>query len=298
MRPCAIATRCVAGFAATSTMWACPCASKWVNPLMQQPSLSWPDHTGFGWRPRLRAFGIHLALSALVAVVTALLVFAIWYPSPYNEISGGRDLFRLVVSVDLVLGPLLTFAVYQVAKPRAVLRRDIAVIVALQLAGLAYGLWTVHLARPVHIVFEYDRFRVVHQSEIPAELARRVPPGIELAPWGGPTPLVLREFQTPAEQRDYTLSALQGLQLSARPELWQRYEVGRARVLQAAHPLAQLKQRFPQRAAEIDEAVQKSGRDAGGVAWLPVVARQAEAWTVLLDARTAEMIGFLPLDSF
>jgi hypothetical protein len=31
---------------------------------------------------------------------------------------------------------------------------------------------------------------------------------------------------------------------------------------------------------------------------LPVVARKAEAWTVLLDNRSAEVIGYLPLDSF
>jgi hypothetical protein len=31
---------------------------------------------------------------------------------------------------------------------------------------------------------------------------------------------------------------------------------------------------------------------------LPLVARQAVAWTVLLDATTAEVIGTLPLDSF
>lgn len=265
---------------------------------MQQPSLSVSDHTAFAWRPRARAAGIHLGLSAVVAVVTALLVFHFWYPWPYNELSGGRELFRLVVAVDIVLGPLLTFAVYQTTKPRAVLRRDIAVIVALQLAGLAYGLWTVSVARPVHIVFEYDRFRVVHQVEIPEELAKDVPPGIVLAPLGGPTPLVLRPFRDGAEQGRYTLEALQGVQLSARPELWQRYEVGRARVLQAAGPVAQLKQRFPQRAAEIDEAVRKAGREASAVAFLPLVGRQAEAWTVLLDAGSAEIIGFVPLDSF
>ena len=49
----------------------------------------------------------------------ALLVFAVWYPYPYREISGGRDLFLLVVAVDVVLGPLITFAVFNRAKPRA-----------------------------------------------------------------------------------------------------------------------------------------------------------------------------------
>jgi len=265
---------------------------------MQQPSFSLGHHTAFDWRARLRAAAIHLGLSVLVAAVTAMLVFAIWYPYPYREISGGRELFQLVVAVDIVLGPLLTFAVFNRAKPRGELRRDLAFIVALQLAGLAYGLWTVHLARPVHMVFEYDRFRVVHQTDIPRELESQVPAGIELAPAGGPTVLALRPFRSAQENQEFTMAALGGLQLSARPELWQPYELGRAQVLQAAKPVAQLKQRFPQRAAEIDAVLQQAGRDAASTAWLPLVARKAEAWTVLLDGKTAEVIGYVPLDSF
>lgn len=264
---------------------------------MEQPTLS-VDHTAFAWRPRLRAALVHLALSALVAALAALLVFALWYPFPYREISGGRELFQLVVAVDVVLGPLLTFAVYNLAKPRKELRRDLAVIVLLQLAGLAYGLWTVNLARPVHMVFEYDRFRVVHLAEIPAELEDKVPAGIELAPLRGPTLLALRPFRNAAEEGDFTLAALGGVPLSARPELWQRYEVGRAEVLRACRPAAQLKQRFPQRAAEVDALLRAAGRDAAAAAYLPLVGRSAEAWTVLLDANTAAVIGYLPLDSF
>lgn len=246
----------------------------------------------------MKAALVHLALSGLVAAIAAGLVFALWYPYPYREVSGGRDLFLLVVAVDIVLGPLLTFAVFNLAKPRAELRRDLGVIVALQLAGLAYGLWTVNVARPVHMVFEYDRFRVVHQVEIPLELMDRVPPGIGAVPWGRPTLLTLRPFRSAQENSDMTLQALQGVPLSARPELWQTYDAGRGDVLKAARPATQLKSRFPQRAAEIEDILRRSGRDAAGAAYLPLVARKAEAWTVLLDATTAEVIGYLPLDSF
>jgi Flp pilus assembly protein TadD len=94
------------------------------------------------------------------------------------------------------------------------------------------------------------------------------------------------------------MEALRGVSLSARPELWQPYAAARERVLHAAKPVAELKNRFPQSAPAIDEAVRKSGRESAGAAYLPMIARQAQAWTVLLDARTAEVIGFLPLDSF
>lgn len=265
---------------------------------MLQPSLSLDHHTSFAWRSRLRAAGIHLGLSLLVAALSAFLVFALWYPYPYREISGGRELFLLVVSVDVVLGPLLTFAVFDRRKGWTELRRDLAVIGLLQLAALGYGLWTVQVARPVHMVFEYDRFRVVHLVEIPKELEAKVPPGIELAPLRGPTLLALRPFRNANEEGAMTMEALQGVPLSARTELWEPYEVGRTEVLHAARPATQLKQRFPQRAAEIDAALRGFAGGASGAAYLPLVGREAEAWTVLLDAKTAEVIGYLPLDSF
>ena len=139
-----------------------------------------------------------------------------------------------------------------------------------------------HLARPVHMVFEYDRFRVVHQVEVPQELVSAAPPGIEVAPWGAPTLLSLRPFRNAQEDS----------------ELWQPSEAGREQVLRAARPITQLKSRLPQRAAEIDTALQQAGREATAVAYLPLVARKDYAWTVLLDAKTAEVIGYLPLDSF
>jgi hypothetical protein len=266
---------------------------------MHQPSVSFMRNAaGFGWAPRLRAAAIHLALSALVAVFAGVLVFAVWYPYPYREVSGGQDLFRLVVSVDIVLGPLLTFAIFNRSKPWRVLQRDLAVIGVLQLAGLAYGMWTVNLARPVHLAFEVDRFSVVHRIDIPVELSEKAPPGIALAPWGPPTLLALREITDSKERADITLAALGGVPVAARPNLWQPYEAARARVLAAAHPIAQLERRFPSRAGEIQAAVRAAGREPAQVAYLPLLARKAQAWTVLLDTRTAEVIGYLPLDPF
>jgi hypothetical protein len=248
-------------------------------------------------KDRLRASGIHLGLSLVVAVLAAVLVFAVWYPYPYRQISGGRELFLLVVTVDVLLGPLITLMIFDRRKPWSELRRDLAVVGVLQTAGLVYGLWSVALARPVHLVFEIDRFRVVHAVEVPEELLDRAPPQLDALPWSGPTILAVRPFRDPRESSDATLAALQGLQIGARPDLWQPYSQSRTEVRRLAKPVTHLKSRFTNRAGEIDKVLASAGRSADATAYLPMVGRNS-FWTAFIDPATADVVGFMPLDSF
>ena len=252
--------------------------------------------TSFFWKDRLRASGIHLAISLGVALIAAILVFGLWYPYPYREISGGRALFLLLVSVDVIIGPLITLAVFNRAKPMKELRIDLAVVGLLQLMALGYGLWTMFVARPVHLVFEYDRFRVVHAIDVPLELMNRVPGKIQAMPLTGPTLLALRPFRSETEKSEATMAALQGLMLSARPDLWQPYSDARQQVLQVARPVTLLKQRFASRAAEIDAVIVRTGRRAETPFYLPMVGRQS-FWSVLLDPIVSEVLDFMQLES-
>lgn len=252
------------------------------------------------WRNRLKASGIHLAISLTLAVLAAGLVFVVWYPYPYREISGGRELFLLLVTVDVIMGPLMTLAVFNLNKPRRELRRDLTIIGLLQLAALAYGLWTVAVARPVHLVFEIDRFRAVHAIDVPAEMLNSAPAELQQLPLMGPTLLSVREFKDSKESFQATMAALQGAVLGARPDFWQSYEKAKPQVLARARPLAELKTRFPARTGDIDRALKAasaSARPAAAIGYIPMVGRST-FWTVLIDANTAEVIAFVPLDSF
>jgi hypothetical protein len=249
------------------------------------------------WRDRLQASAIHLALSLSIAMLAAMLVFGIWYPYPYREISGGRELFLLVVAVDVILGPLMTLAVFNRAKPWSELRRDLAVVAALQLAALGYGLWTVYVARPVHMVFEYDRFRVVHAIDVVPELMSQTPPSITALPLTGPTLLALRPFKDGQEKMDATMAALQGLSLSSRPDLWQPYAQSVPEVLQVAKPVSELKARFANEAADIDRVLAEAGHTPQNTVYVPLAGRKS-FWTVFLDASTALVVATMPLDSF
>ncbi|MDB5874101.1 MAG: Pilus assembly protein [Ramlibacter sp.] len=249
------------------------------------------------WKERLRASGIHFGASVGVAALAGLLVFGLWYPYPYREISGGRDLFALVVAVDVIIGPLITFAVFDRRKPWRELRRDLAMVAALQVAALAYGVWSVAIARPVHLVFELDRFRVVHGVDVPEELLGREPAGVKAMPLLGPTLLAVRPFRDPGESFQATMEALKGVQIGARPELWEPYEDAKARVLRVAKPVSQLKLRFPGSAGEIDSVLKAAGRNPDAMAYVPMVGRKA-FWTAFVDPVSADVVAFLPLDPF
>lgn len=249
------------------------------------------------WKPRLRASGIHLGASFAVAVVASLLVFGLWYPYPYRETSQGLGVFLTAAAAAAVLGPLITLTAFRTKKQGDELLRDWLAVVLLQLAILAYGLWTVGVARPVHLVYEFDQFRVVHAIDIPDDLKRQAPQDMRVKPLLGPTLLAVRPFKDVKEEEAASLGAAQGISRASRPDLWENYEQAQIRVLYAAKPVAELKQRFPQQATAIDAAVHQAGQAEATLLFLPMVDRKS-LWTVLLDNKTAEVKGFVPLDSF
>ena len=146
-------------------------------------------------RRRARAAGLHMLISLAVAGMAAALVFGLWYPGPYRLLSGGRELFLLVTTVDVILGPLLTFVIFDLRKGWPHIRRDLAIIGCIQLAALLYGLHTVYVARPVAMVFEVDRFRVVTANDVHEPDLPKARPEYQAMPLTGPWLLGTRAAQ-------------------------------------------------------------------------------------------------------
>lgn len=250
-----------------------------------------------GLNDRLKASGWHLLVSLLIAALVALLVFGLWFPGMYRYMSGGTSLLLLIMGVDVVLGPLLTFAVFDRRKGMAHLKRDIATIAALQLAALTYGLYTVHLARPVALVFEHDRFRVISSADVVEEdLPKALPPYRQL-PLNGPWIIAVRDA-LPGQERNNSLAAavLDGVDTSQRPQFWIQYgEFERKRALSLARPLSVLVNRYPADADSISEAVSGLGGDFDNLRFLPVRTRND---AVALLSQDGRVLGFLPFDGF
>lgn len=246
----------------------------------------------------LRAGFVHLLLTGLVAGSMAWLVFGLWFPWPLYELVGGRDLFLLVVGVDLVCGPLLTTVLWNPAKPRPELFWDLSLVAAVQIAALAYGMHTVAIARPVHIVFEVDRLRVVTASEIEAADLPFALEEFRRLPWTGPTLASIREAQNSQELLNSVDLSMGGQEPSQRPGWWQAYALGLPQLFQRARSLEVLAAARPKQKQVLQDAVKASGLPEADLLWLPLTSARSLDWVVLLDKKSGLPRAYASIDGF
>jgi len=246
---------------------------------------------------RFVATAFHLLASACVAGVAALIVFGVWYPPPYSTIAAGMSLFVLLMSVDVVLGPALTAVIADPGKPAKVFRRDLAVIVAIQLVGLAYGLYSISLARPVYLSFEVDRMRVVTAADVDVTMLDQAPPEFRSLPWTGPKVIAAVRPTRPDEVLRSIDLALGGVDISMLPSQWRNYASEKDAVLRVSRPATDLQEKYPNVAGELAALAAKAGKPVSALRFLPVLARDSST-VVLIDPSDAGVLGFLAVDGF
>ena len=154
---------------------------------------------------KARAFAIHLGLSSTAVGVLAALMFTRWYPPPYFLFDGGWQVLRLILLVDVVLGPLLTLIVFDRAKKE--LRRDLTIIALLQCVALGYGAWVMHAYRPAFIVYAEKTFHSVNWREIEHASDSLVVPRALAATGAAPVPVFAR-FPAQKSERDRLFKAM------------------------------------------------------------------------------------------
>jgi len=115
-------------------------------------------------KDKINAFLIHLAISLVIFLVLLYFILVHWYPHPLFGTDGGWQGIRLIAAVDIILGPLLTFIVFNKSKPR--LKLDLAIIALIQFSALISGTWIVYKEHPALIVFIEDNFRPVTASQL------------------------------------------------------------------------------------------------------------------------------------
>lgn len=101
---------------------------------------------------KLKASGIHLSISIVLFFGILYLILAEWYPGIFFTAEGGWDGIKLMAAVDLVLGPSLTFIIYNHMKANKEIVLDLSLVAVVQISALIWGGLQVYSERPVALV--------------------------------------------------------------------------------------------------------------------------------------------------
>lgn len=243
---------------------------------------------------RWTAFAAHLALSGLVAATVVALVVWLWYPAPYFTAMGGDMLLRLLIGVDVAIGPFITLIIFDSSKPR--LAQDLAIVASLQIAALAYGSYVMFEARPVYNVFVKDRFEIVAANDVdPASLGKAAA-AFQALPLDGPR---IVSANAPADRREAATIAMSammgGPDVAHMPHLYEPYAQAAGSVAKASRPLVSLSQKGQASATAINNFVAANGNGARVLGYVPVKARNRD-FAAVVDRKSGEIVGYLAVN--
>jgi hypothetical protein len=238
---------------------------------------------------RKRAFLAHFILSALIVLTVLAAVVLVWYPGPFLQIVGAFDVIKILIAVDLVLGPLLTLILFKPGKKG--LMFDMCMVAALQLGALAYGVHSLYIERPYYAVYVIDRFQILAERDVDKTTITNE--AFLHKPWNQPIYIVAIMPDDPAERSRITEEIFfeSKRDVHQRPELWSTYADGEAQVRAKARPLKALLEQRP----EIGSQIESFSAEADELLYVPVVGRK-HILTMVLDAGTLRPLDVIDVD--
>lgn len=238
---------------------------------------------------RLKVAGIHLLISALVALIGIGLVFWVWHPNPLQKAVGVTHIFLMMLGIDVVLGPLLTLLVAS-SKEKKTLKFDLSVIAAVQLAAYLYGMHSIAVSRPVYIAFDKLRFEVVQADSVVRATDKTILPEYQSNPLFVPQWVSVRPYKDAAEQNQRTMLEMQeGVSPSMMADLYQPLNDGWGGMLERKHGLDELKQYNP-----AEQVAKELAAYPQADSYLPMKAPSVDM-AVLLDSRQKQVLGIVDL---
>jgi hypothetical protein len=236
---------------------------------------------------RTSATVVHLLISVAIAAVIVALFWGVWYPDGLAIVAGASELLMIVVTVDVLIGPLLTLIVFVPGKKG--LARDLFIIALLQLGALGYGVHIMLHTRPVFLVALVDGMLLVSANEIDeADLKRSSSPEYARKSWTGPILVSSQDPQDPKRVTELTISIIQGgPEIERLPEFYGPFEPMAKELVKRSVRLSSWSDSNDPDARQALRWVKKRGLDAGTVSVVSIAGRGGIS-AMLLDTATAK----------
>ncbi|MEO6976697.1 MAG: TfpX/TfpZ family type IV pilin accessory protein [Gallionella sp.] len=245
---------------------------------------------------RLKAFSIHLIVSATIAASVIALMLLLWYKPPFFSALDGTHILLILLGVDVTVGPVITLIIFNHLKSRRALTFDLSVIALLQAAALIYGMSVLFHARPVFVVFSEGSFDLITANMLSdSDVAHARNPAYRSLPLTGPIYVYTAMPGDIKERNEVLFSLSSGKDLPQLPKYYTPYSEHGAVEGQAAKPIAELKQLNPGLIADIDSALHASGRPESDVGFVPLRAKFQDQ-AVLLGKSDGKVLVLLEVN--
>lgn len=244
------------------------------------------------FKERATAFAAHFSASVVVGLSVFGLIWLVWYPPPLLQTQGILDIYALLLVVDVVAGPTLTFLIFNRAKKS--LKFDLAVIVLLQLGALVYGLNTVYQGRPVYLVYNVDKISVVSAADLVYVEGETEPENdyLDFPVWG-PELIGAKRPQTREEKNELLFSAIfGGRDLDRRAEYYVPIESLSDEIKHWLRPLDELIERGGPDSIVLKQHLARLNGPRENVGYLPVTGHSRDC-IALIDRKTAKVLEFV-----
>ena len=225
----------------------------------------------------------------MVGLCCAALVFVVWYPWPLPVATGVASVFLVLLSVDVIIGPVITLIVFNPAKKE--LKRDLLIVLVLQVSALVYGMHAVFIARPVYYVFNSDRFDLVYANDLTPEKLEKVTDPRFKSPSLLRPKVIAAQLPSSSEARANILfNALGGGDdLPQLPQYYVPYPDQKQQVLERVRPLEELKLLNKDREDEVTLLIDTYASSNKAVGFLPLRGKVADL-TVIVNKNSAEVL--------
>ncbi len=241
------------------------------------------------FKMKFKASFLHFLLSAIAISLIFLTVVLLWFPSPFLALTNFKDIATIVIAVDLVLGPLLTFVVFNPKKKS--LKKDLAVIVSIQIVALLYGIYTLFLIHPVYITFHGNAFNMVIAKQATPEKAKYEQ--LKVSKLSKPTFVYMKSNKKTRDQI-FAETVNGGRDIEAHAELYEPYENHLDTILENSLDMVKL---FDKKnlTPSSENFLKKYNHSKDDYAYLPLIGTSSNA-IIVLDKKSAEVITAINTD--
>lgn len=233
--------------------------------------------------------------SVVVAGLAASMVFGVWYPGILADLGGVWSVFLILLGVDVVLGPLVTLIVFNTNKKE--LRRDLLIVVVVQLLALAYGMHTVFAGRPAYLAFNSGQFDLVYASDIaPQSLSDATGTAYEALPIWGPAFVGAPMPKDPKVAAQIVADAVMGKDdIQFLPKYYQPIESVRPSLVSSMLELQTLFSANPDKSEEVKALIARyAATDSSNIGYVPIKAGRETA-IALIHRVNGEVVDMLRL---